>query len=143
LRARALARYHALPENLRIVLTAALGAMTGMVTYELVYLVDPFEPRATTAWTASFLINVARQHSFHRVLTFTHPTPYWSSLARAYVMYTGSLVLGAGLNWLLTQKLGVNHRVAWFCCLMNTAVISLFFLKRFVFRARRTAEPGT
>lgn len=131
--ARLLARYHALPEKLRMVLTAILGALTGLVTYEIFYWLNPFEPRATTAWIASFLVGIARQHGLHRVLTFTHHSPYWPSLARAYVMYTGSLVWGSGLNWVLTELLGVNHQIAWFCCLMSTAAISLLFLKRFVF----------
>lgn len=131
--ARLLARYHALPEKVRMVLTAILGALTGLVTYEIFYALDPFEPRATTAWTASFLVGIARQHGLHRLLTFTHPTPYWRSLRRAYVMYSGTLLWGTGLNWVLTEKLGVGHQVAWFCCLMSTATISLFLLKRFVF----------
>lgn len=130
---QALGRYHALPEKVRMVLTAILGALTGLVTYEILYALNPFEPRATTAWTASFLLGIARQHWLHRVLTFTHHSPYWPSLGRAYVMYTGSLCWGIGLNWVLTQQLGVNHQLAWFCCLMSTAGISLIFLKRFVF----------
>lgn len=59
---RALALYHSLPEKLRMVLTAILGALTGLVTYEILYLLNPFEPRATIAWTVSFLLGVTRQH---------------------------------------------------------------------------------
>ena len=128
-----LARYHALPEKVRMIVTAILGALTGLLTYEVFYALDPFEPRATTAWTASFLVGITRQHGLHRVLTFTHQTPYWPSLGRAYVMYTGALLWGTALNWVLTQKCGIDHQIAWGCCLMSTATISLVFLKGFVF----------
>lgn len=130
-------RYHTLPEKLRMVLTATLGALTGLVTYEIVYLINPFEPRATTAWSASFLVGIARQHGLHRALTFAHHSPYWPSLGRAYVMYTGALVVGTVLNWVLTRKLGVGHHQAWLCCLLSTSTISLIFLKQFVFSPRK------
>lgn len=120
-----MARYHALPEKVRMVLTAILGALTGLVTYEILYALNPFEPRATSSWTVSFLIGVVRQHELHRRLTFSHDGPYWASLRRAYVMYSGSLLFGTGLNGLLTEVFGVHHRLAWFCCLMSTATISL------------------
>lgn len=138
---RALALYHSLPEKLRMVLTAILGALTGLVTYEILYLLNPFEPRATIAWTVSFLLGVTRQHGLHRLLTFNHATPYWPSLGRAYVMYSGTLLVGTCLNWLLAEKLGIPHHIAWFCCLMNTATISLFLLKRFVFAAENAENP--
>jgi len=131
-----LARYHALPERLRMVLTAILGAFIGLVTYEIIYWFNPFEPRATTSWAVSFLIGVTRQHGLHRMLTFTHQSPYWPSLGRAYLMYTGSLLFGTLLNWVLTEGCGINHQAAWFCCLLSTATISLFFLKHFVFKTR-------
>ena len=130
------ARYHRLPETVRMVLTANLGALTGWVTYEIVYLVNPLLPRATTSWTIAFLVGVPRQHALHRWLTFTHKTPYWPSLGRAYVMYSASLLFGTGLDWVLTEPLGVHHRVAWLCCLVMTALISLFLLRSFVFARR-------
>jgi hypothetical protein len=52
-------------------------------TYEIIYWFNPFEPRATTSWAVSFLIGVTRQHGLHRMLTFTHQSPYWPSLGRA------------------------------------------------------------
>ena len=137
-----LARYRALPENVRLVGTAILGALTGFVTYEVLYWLNPFEPRATLAWSAAFLLGVVRQHGLHRWLTFGDQSPYWPSLRRAYVMYSGELVVGTGLDWLLTERLGVHHSLAWFCCLMFTATTSLFFLKRFVFRRPPTNGPS-
>ncbi len=136
--ARLLARYRALPELPRMALTALLGALTGLVTYEIIYRLNPFEPRATSSWTLSFLLGVVRQHALHRSLTFSGEADrrgaYWPSLGRAYVLYSGSLLWGTGLSYVLTEGLGLHHRLSWLLCLLSTAAISLVFLKRFVFR---------
>jgi putative flippase GtrA len=138
-----LARYRAMPETLRMVCTAVIGALIGLLTYEIIYWCigwsAALEPRATISWTLAFTLGVARQHGLHRWLTFSEQgSPYWPSLRRAYAMYSGSMVFGAALDWGLTEQLGVHHRLAWFFCLISTATISLVFLKRFVFVA---AEP--
>ncbi len=126
--------YHQLPEKVRLVLTATLGATIGWVTYEVLYWLNPLTRyRATTSWGLSFLVGVARQHGLHRWLTFTHKSPYWRSLGRAYLYYSVSALLGALTNYYLTVILGVHHRLAWLVCLGFTALISVFFLKRLVF----------
>jgi hypothetical protein len=122
-----------MPEPVRIVGTACIGACIGYVTYFIIYALNPFEPRATSSWLAAFLVNVSRQHALHRWLTFRHPGPYWPSLARAYVMYSGTAVATTSLNWFLTVHQGIDHNLAWLACLELTASISLVFLKRFVF----------
>ena len=71
---------------------------------------------------------LARQHGLHRILTFTHESPYWHSLGRAYLFYSVSAVLGAAVNYYLTVILNVHHRLAWLVCLAITAAISIFFL---------------
>jgi hypothetical protein len=58
-------------------------------------------------------------------------------------MYSGSLFFGAGVNWVLTEVLNINHRLAWVCCLSITASISFFFLKRFVFKTNEELEIST
>jgi len=132
--ARVLRLYHLMPERLRLVSTAVLGAAIGWLTYELLYRLNPFEAyRATTSWFLGFVIGVARQHALHRTLTFTHETPYWRSLGRAYLFYSVSAVLGAFTNYYLTAVLGLHHRAAWLICLVITAGISLLCLKRLVF----------
>lgn len=112
-----------------------LGAGIGWLTYEIVYWLNPLrEFRATTSWILAFLVGVTRQHGLHRTLTFTHHSPYWPSLGRAYVFYSVSAVLGAGLNSILTVRFGLHHRIAWAACLLLTALLSVLFLKRLVFR---------
>ncbi len=123
-----------LPENTKMVLVAIIGALIGLVTYEIIYFLNPFEPRASSSWFVAYLINIFRQHSLHRWLTFSHKGSYWKSLRRAYVMYSGSLMIGVILNWILVELLSVNHRLAWLFCLIVTASISFFFLKRYVFK---------
>ncbi len=115
--------------------TALIGAAIGLLTYEVIYFLNPVQPRATISWALSITVNIARQHAMHRWLTFTHPTRYWPSLGRAYVMYSGSAVVTILLNLGLTAGLGLNHRVVWLLCTLTTAGISLIFLRRFVFRS--------
>ncbi len=127
-------KYHNLPENVRLILTAIIGALVGLITYEIIYFLNPMEPRASSSWFIAFVIGVARQHALHRWLTFLHKTSYWKSLAKAYVMYSGSLFVTSALNWILTEELLIHHRIAWGLCLIATGLISLIFLKRFVFK---------
>jgi putative flippase GtrA len=131
-----LVSFKKLPENIRMVLVAIIGVLIGLITYEIVYFFNPFEPKATSSWFIAFIIGIARQHGLHRSLTFSHKTVYWKTLFRAYIMYSGSLLIGTGLNWFLTEVMFVNHRIAWACCLLTTALISLFFLKRYVFKLK-------
>jgi hypothetical protein len=129
-----LRRYRTLPEPIRLVATASIGAAIGFVTYQLIYALNPLQPRTTTSWLLAFLFNIARQHGLHRSLTFTNSGPYWPSLGRAYLMYSGTAMATTTLNWYLTIVRGLNHNVSWVICMGVTATISLLFLKRFVFR---------
>ena len=122
-----------LPQNLRMVLVAIVGALIGLLTYNILYLLIPLQPRATICWTLSFFIGIARQHGLHRTFTFTHQTPYFESLLRAYVMYSGSAAIGIIVNYILTRIFFTNHIVAWLVCLVITAGISFLFLKKKVF----------
>jgi hypothetical protein len=129
-----LQRYRTLPEPIRVTVTAFIGATVGFATYQLIYAFNPFEPRTTTSWLLAFLVNIVRQRGLHRRLTFLHSGPYWPSLRRAYVMYSGSAVATTVLNWYLTDFSSLSHNVIWAICMGLTATISLLFLKRFVFR---------
>ncbi len=129
-------QYHRMPDNLRLLVTALVGAAIGLLTYEIIYFLNPVQPKATISWALSSIVNIARQHALHRWLSFTYPTPYWPSLGRAYVMYSGSAVVTILLNLALTAGLGINHRVVWLICMLTTAGISFIFLRRFVFRSK-------
>lgn len=134
-----LEKYRSMPEKVRLGCTAVLGAAVGLLTYELIYFAMPLQPRATISWILAFLLGVARQHGLHRWLTFSdRASPYWSSLSRAYVMYSGAFVAGAALDWILTEQVGMHHRLAWACCLLTTMTISLGFLRSYVFAESHT-----
>jgi len=140
-----LQRYRAMPEKVRMLSTAIIAALIGLLTYEVIYYFVRAEPRATISWVSAFLIGVARQHGLHRVLTFSErESPDWRSLRRAYLMYSSSMLFGAGPDWVLVERVHVHHRLAWFICLLSTASISLLFLKRFVFvEPAKSGEPET
>lgn len=122
-------------QNFRMGLVAMGGALIGYLTYELLYFLNPFQPRATISWTFAFIIGVARQHQLHRVITFKSEVPYRRSLVRAYVMYSGAGISGTMLNYFLTSHISMHHRQAWLACLILTSTISLVLLKRYVFAA--------
>ena len=126
--------YKTLPENIRLILTAIIGAAIGFVTYEIIYFFNPIEPRASSSWFIAFLVDVLRQHALHRWLTFDTKTHYWKSLIRAYIMYSGALITTTGLNYFLTKTLLIDHQLAWFICILIKALISLLFLKKYVFK---------
>jgi putative flippase GtrA len=126
-----------LPEKARLALVALLGALIGLVIYEVVYFINPFEPRAPTSWLVAFALGVPRQFVLHRWLTFDSDAPYGPRLARAYGLYASIALLTTGLNWLLVEQLGVPHRLAWLACITTTGLINLFALKPLVFGAGR------
>lgn len=121
-------------EFTRMVSIAILGAIIGFITYEIIYYFNPFSPKATLSWILAFIIGTARQHALHRRFTFLFKTHYWESLYRAYILDFGVLVSTSALNWFLTEIIHADHRLAWFSCLVLTAIISLIFLKQFVFK---------
>lgn len=129
-----LIKYTTSLEFRRLVLIAILGAILGFITYEIIYYFNPFTPKATLSWILAFIIGTARQHALHRHFTFLFKTHYWESLYRAYILDFGVLIITTAINWFLTVVIHLNHRLAWFCCLVITALISLIFLKQFVFK---------
>ena len=143
LRHRYLRRYHRLPEPVRVSITGILGTAVGWLTYELLYWLNPVngEWRATTSWLIGFLIGVARQHGLHRWFTFTHYSPYWKSLGRAYVFYAATTAITSAANYYLTAVLGLHHRLAYFICLTISGLMTLLFIKRFVFAAEPSPGP--
>lgn len=122
------------PETIRMLIIAAIGVILGFVTYEIVYYLNPFSPKATISWMLAFVIGIARQHALHRYFTFSHKGSYFKSLYRAYVVDVGALLLSTGLNWFLIEILELPHRLVWGICLLATGVISLVFLKRYIFK---------
>jgi putative flippase GtrA len=129
-------RFDRLPEKMRLLLVALAGAMIGLATYQLIYWINPFQPRAPTSWLAAFVIGVPRQYSLHRSFTFRSGVPYAPRLARAYVLYSCIAIVTTSLNWWLVERLAVPHHVAWLACISTTGVINLFALKPLVFGQR-------
>ncbi len=126
--------FHKQSETIRMLVIATIGMVLSLITYEIIYYLNPFSPKATISWVLAFVIGIARQHALHRHFTFSHKTPYFKSLFRAYIVDIGSLVFSTGLNWFLSEILQFNHRLVWACCLAATALISLVFLKKYIFK---------
>lgn len=136
-------RFLRLPEQARLAIVAIVGALIGLATYEIIYFLNPFEPRAPTSWLAAFIIAVPRQYSLHRSLTFASAVPYVPRLGRAYVLYGCIALVTTSLDWILVERLAVPHQVAWLACISTTGIINLFALKPLVFGdARRDGRPG-
>ncbi len=135
-----LARFDALPEKARLGVVALVGALIGLATYQLIYWINPVQPRAPTSWLAAFIIGVPRQYSLHRSLTFRSDAPYAPHLARAYVLYACVAIVTTSLNWLLVERLAVPHHLAWLACISTTGAINLFALKPLVFGQRADGD---
>lgn len=116
-----------------MVLVALAGASIGLVTYEIIYFVNPIEPRASSSWLLAFAIAVPRQYSLHRWLTFESTAPFVPHLGRAYLLYSTIALLTTGMNWVLVEQLGLDHRLAWLLCISTTGLINLFALRPLVF----------
>lgn len=135
-----LRRFDALPEKARLGVVALVGALIGLATYQLIYWINPLQPRAPTSWFAAFVIGVPRQYSLHRSLTFRSDVPYAPHLARAYVLYSCIAIVTTSLNWLLVERFAVPHHLAWLACISTTGAINLFALKRLVFGQRADGD---
>lgn len=122
-------------EYMRMLIIAVIGAVLGFITYEIIYYLNPFHPKATLSWITAFIIGVARQHALHRRFTFFHKVPYFKSLYKAYVVDLGALLYSSILYWFLSEFLHLDHRLTWVVCLLSTALINVLFLKRYVFKA--------
>ena len=126
-------RFDLLPEKVRLALVALLGALVGLVAYQLIYWVNPLEPKAPTSWLAAFMIGVPRQFALHRTLTFSSHVSFGPHLARAYGLYACIAMLTTSLNWWLVERLAVPHHFAWLACISVTGLINVFALKPVVF----------
>jgi putative flippase GtrA len=133
-------RFDALPEKARVAVVALVGALIGLATYQLIYWINPVQPRAATSWLVAFIIAVPRQYSLHRSLTFRSDAPYVPHLARAYVLYSCIAVVTTSLNWWLVERLAVPHHLAWLACISTTGAINLFALKPLVFSQRAKSD---
>lgn len=133
---------HRQREFRRVAIAAAIGTVLAWLTYEIVFFVNPFDPRATTSWAAAFLIGVFRQHHLHRTLSFYKSTrSYSGSLSREALAAVFVFVTGILLNYWLTDRLDFNHRIAWATCLVSVSAIEYALMKFFVFRSPSSVGP--
>ena len=134
---------HRQKQVVRVALVAGIGTVASFVTYEFVFYFNQIEPRATTSWAISFFIGVFRQHHLHWLLSFhAAKSHYAESLGRDWIASLFVLAFSVALNYALTQKLAMYHRLAWAICLICAAGIEYALLKFFVFRKSRTSKCG-
>ncbi|GGE61888.1 GtrA family protein [Actibacterium pelagium] len=132
---------HDQPELVRIAIVAVMGTALSWVTYEIVYFLNPFSPRAPLSWGMAFTIGIFRQHHLHRTLSFPKARlSYLSSLQREIAASVLILLIGVILNYSLTQVFDLQHRVAWGLCLVTVSGIEYALMKLFVFSGRREGD---
>ena len=130
-------------EIYRVGLVAAIGTAASYITYEIVFLLNSVEPRATTSWAISFVIGVFRQHHLHRYLAFPKTAArYEVTLQRELLASLTVFFISVGLNFYLTQKLSFHHRIAWAACVASAAGLEYGLLKFFVFRQNKQQKSG-
>ena len=55
---------------------------------------------------------------------------YWRSLFFTYVSYTLAMILSSGGTDILTERLLVDHRIAWLLMLLSTGVLNYHLLQK-------------
>ena len=121
---------------LRVILVAMVGLLLSWVTYEFIFFLNPFEHKATSSWLVSYVIGVLRQHHLHRRFSFPESrASYNTTLSRDILSSATLLFMGTLLNWVLVDRLRLNHRLAWMICTGTVAVLTLVLIKTFVFRS--------
>ena len=129
---------HARDEIVRVAIVAAIGTVLAWITYELIFWVNPFEPRATSSWFVAFFIGIFRQHHPHRTISFPESDgSYLASLRRDFVASIGIIVLSTAVNYVATEVAELHHRLAWVLCVAFVAGIEYLLMKFFVFPRRR------
>ncbi len=120
-------------------IAAAVGTVLAWLTYEVIYFLNPLEPRATLSWVFAFFLGIFRQHHLHRTLSFpeTHTT-YETSLRREALVSTCIIVTSAGLNLWLSKVAMIHHRLASGFCLISVAALEFVLMKLYVFRSQCT-----
>lgn len=121
-------------EIFRMFIIAGIGVVLGFLTYEVIYYFNSFSQKATLSWMIAFVIGIVRQHALHRYFTFAHKGSYVKSLYKAFVVDIGALVFSTVLHLFLVEVVHLHHRWVWGICLLSTALISLVFLKVYIFR---------
>ena len=119
----------------RVASVALFGTLVSWLTYELIFLINPIEPRATTSWFLTYLTAVVRQHHLHRIISFPGPKANYAATFRRQVVVNGTLLcLGGGLNYVLVEIADMHHRLAWLICMALVATSNYLSMKFFVFR---------
>ena len=126
---------HRRSELERVVSVALFGTLVSWLTYELIFLINPIEPRATTSWFLTYLTAIVRQHHLHRLISFPGPKANYAATFRRQVLVNITLLgLGGGLNYVLVELADLHHRLAWLICMALVASSNYLSRKFFVFR---------
>lgn len=129
-----------IPEKMRLLIVASIGAVLGWLTYEFLFFILPTaQHKAVYSWILNYIIGVFRQHWLHKKITFTQDVPYWSSLGKAFVYYLSSGIFCGIMDFIFVEVFHINYRISWFLCLILAAILGLLFLKKTVF----TPKPCT
>ena len=71
------------------------------------------EHRAVTAWVLSMLISQIEAHYAHYRFTFGSATDYWKSFKRTMIIYTTILCFSTISEYILVERMLINHLYAW------------------------------
>lgn len=130
-------------ELTRFLISGVVGTAIGFVTYRLIWWLLPDVPyRTTIAWFLNYNIAVARQHWLHCRFTFaSQQKSFLRTLPRAYLIYSGVLIITTAFNALLVGLWGIGPDLAWVYCYGLAMLINYPIVKRYIYTNRQPPSP--
>ena len=134
-------------EFARFLAVGPVGLALGGMQYELLWRLHPAGPnRAATTWLVSSVIGVAWVHVLHCRFTFAASARgrWRATLARAYLLYGASIVMGTGCMHVSVDTFGWPRTPSWLATMALTSLLNFALLRRLLGpRGESTARaPG-
>lgn len=119
---------------LRYMLAGVIIFFVGMGQYECLHSLLPSGRwHASGVWVVHFLIGTLWTHGIHRWFTFSGAprVPYVPSIVRTYAAYSGILVAGSGMMFLLCDLSRVHHLTGWVVTTITTSSLNFLAMRSF------------
>lgn len=119
---------------LRYLLAGIIIFFVGMGQYECLHSLLPSGRwHAGGVWVVHFFIGTLWTHGIHRWFTFSGipRLPYFLSIMRTYAAYSGILLIGSAMMFLLCDLGRVYHLTGWAVTTITTSALNFLAMRSF------------